>query len=228
MEREAMSCEVVREALPLLTGSDDSEAARVRTHVADCASCQELMESYQADEAALSALRAAQSDVPAGIMDGFSQGILDRIAHESAARPRGEVVAFEDVRRSNLRWLAAAAAVLLAVTTAVVSRSSLEATPQPVVAEQAVEPTASPEPMQLASDPLAPLPAPSVRDDAPMPARRVNRAAPADVMPAGGGRPSMGAGNADLEELMRQALPGLQRFFQPPQRPAERDDEVSF
>jgi hypothetical protein len=228
MEREAMSCEVVREALPLLTGSDDSEAERVRAHVSDCASCRELMESYQADEAALGALRAAQSEAPAGIMQGFSQGVLDRIAHESAARPRGEVIALEDVRRSNLRWLAAAAAVLLAVTTAVVSRSPLEPALEPVVAEQPVTPTATPADVQIAAEPLAPLPAPAVRDDAPMPARRVGRAAPADVMPAGGGRSPMGAGSADLEELMRQALPGLQRFFQPPQRPAERDDEVSF
>ena len=81
---------------------------------------------------------------------------------------------------------------------------------------------------QLAAENLAPLPAPTVTDKAPMPMRRINRAANPDVLPADGrGRAPRGPNAMELEELMQRALPGLRRFFPPPERP-DRDGEVSF
>lgn len=230
MEREAMSCEVVRETLPLLSGADEAEASRVREHVAGCEPCRELMESYQADAVALGALRDAQQGA-APIMAGFTEDLFDRITHESSAQPRGQVIAFEQ-RTSTMRWLAAAAAVLLIVTVGLIANVPVQPAGPGSLAEQDAQPAASveaPAPApQLASEDLAPLPAVDA-DTAPMPRRRIGRATNPEVLPADGrGRGPRGARAVELDEALQRMLPGLRHLFQPPERPGDRDGEVSF
>jgi len=81
-----MSCEKVREALPLLPGDENDEAEAVRAHTAECADCRELLEAYEADGRALADCAAART-VPAGLMDGFADAVMAGIERSDRDRP---------------------------------------------------------------------------------------------------------------------------------------------
>lgn len=212
-----MSCDDLRQALPLLPGTHPDDEARVRAHAAACEACGELLRAYEGDERVLATLQQAPRPAPA-ILDGFTASVMARIAEEEQKKKKVALAASsapareaEVLRPAFGAWrLLAAAAVLLAVTLGVMSGRTpapvVESGPdlvssrptgvQPVV--PVVSPTTSPDP----------LPAPKRLDQAPMPLRRRGPIVPVGEGQRGGAR---GAGQGELLDAIEQLLPNLHR-----------------
>ncbi|MCO5171018.1 MAG: hypothetical protein M9894_32240 [Planctomycetes bacterium] len=214
-----MSCEDVRQALPLLPGTHPDDAARVRAHAAGCGGCAELLEAYDGDDRALSALRLG---APAAPLDGFTAQVMARIAQEErrpAAPPRPLEAAILPFGES-LRRLAAAAAVLLAIAVGLLAggppavEPDLQATaPTPPPQQQApveVTPVAQQPGQQLATTPelAAPRRFTLDRDPAPMPLRRRGPVVPVDEGRRGA---RGGQGGGELLEAIEEVLPDFHR-----------------
>jgi hypothetical protein len=219
MGRVVMSCDDVRQALPLLPGTDVEHAARVRAHAVSCETCGELLRTFEADDRLLAAARLDRR-APA-VMDGFTASVMARLASEqrrvtpapAVTPPAGGIV----LRPVFFRALAAAAAVLVAVGLGVSTR------PGPVVSDEqtvrpsefAVAPRAGDDrlrPLPIVDVASDPLPAPRLeRDPAPMPQRR--RGGP--VVPVDeGSRRNAGRGRVpgqqgDLFDVLEKVLPNL-------------------
>ena len=246
MGRVAMSCDDVRQALPLLPGTDAEHAARVRAHAVACETCGELLRTFEADDRLLAAARLDRR-APA-VMDGFTAQVMARIADEQKRRPVAvpapSVAATPPpagivLRPAFFRALAAAAAVLVAVGVGLASRpgpSSVLQDERPVGSPtfaSATSPADEPRalPVDLASDPL---PAPRLeRDPAPMPLRaRRGPVVPVDQASTGrrDARAPRGLGasqQGDLFEYLEKVLPNLhQRMMK--ELGEEKGREVRF
>lgn len=231
MGRVAMSCNDVRQGLPLLPGADPEHTARIRTHAAGCETCGELVRAYEADDRQLAAVKSDRR-VPDGVLDGFTASVMAKIAEEQrkrvaapasapvASRQAAPAVGGAILRPSFGPWrfvAAAAAAVLLAVG---VDLSGALRGPAPAPLANAVDtpttpsdvPGAAPLPV-FTSNPGEALPAPArlERDPAPMPLRR--RGGPIVPVDQGGrrdgGRGGAGTGQQDLLNLIDEVLPNL-------------------
>lgn len=232
MGRVAMSCEDLRRALPLLPGTHTDDQARARAHAAGCEACAELLVAYEADDQALSALREGERQAPA-ILDGFTASVMARIAAEQprVALPPREAQVLRPVFGEGLRRVAAAAAVLLAVTLGVMSGRVDDAAPSPAPSEGlAAGPGAGASagvelvstgptqavPVGVPTTRPEPLPAPRRdRDLAPMPQRRRGPIVPVGQGQAPRGRTLGGANQpgaqGELLEAIEQFLPNLHR-----------------
>jgi hypothetical protein len=229
-----MSCNDVRQGLPLLPGADPEHTARIRAHALACETCGELVRAYEADDRQLSAVKSDRR-VPDGVLDGFTASVMARIAEEQRKRVAAPAsVAPSSVAASPqaapagavLRpdfgaWrlvAAVAAAVVLAV--GIDLSGGLGSGPTPAPLANAVDTTVAPgegpgvvgAPLPVfTSNPVEALPAPArlERDPAPMPLRR--RGGP--IVPVdqggrrGGGRGA--AGQQDLLNLIDEVLPNL-------------------
>lgn len=218
MGRVAMSCEDVRQALPLLPGTHPDDAARVRAHAAGCGGCAELLEAFDADDRALSALRLAPASAP---LDGFTAEVMARLAaapREAEERRPGRAAilrpfAGHPALAEGLPRLAAAAAVLLAVAVGLLVggpaavepdlRATAPAPTPPRQQQTVVEVT------PVAATPLAaPRRMPLDRDPAPMPLRRRGPVVPVDEGRRG---TRGGAGGGELLEAIEEVLPDFHR-----------------
>lgn len=229
MGRVAMSCNDVRQGLPLLPGADPEHTARIRAHALACETCGELVRAYEADDRQLSAVKSDRR-VPDGVLDGFTASVMARIAEEQRKRvaapasvpaspqavPAGGAVLRPDFGAWRL-VAAVAAAVVLAV--GIDLSGGLSSGPTPAPLANALDTTVAPgegpgvgAPLPVfTSNPVEALPAPArlERDPAPMPLRR--RGGP--IVPVdqggrrGGGRGA--AGQQDLLNLIDEMLPNL-------------------
>ncbi len=234
MGRVAMSCDDLRQALPLLPGTHPDDEARLRAHAAGCSACGDLLRAYDVDDRVLSTLRQAERAAPA-IMDGFTASLMAKLAEEdqtkvatpavaSTPAPAREAEILRPAFGESLRRLAVAAAVLLAVTVGVMSDrvdgparapgpvSTLPTAPAPLELAEATQPVV---PVMSPTTSPDPLPAPRRVDAAPMPQRRRGPIVPVGEGAAGRrdlGRGSRGAGGqGELLDAIEQFLPNLHR-----------------
>lgn len=110
-----MSCEHVREQLPLEPGQTGEDSAR--RHLEDCGPCSLLQEAYDADAAALAAYGAAIRDGEAPV------GLTDAVLAEIGGQAPGAAPLFPEPAGVVVRptfstggWLSAAAALLVGVS----------------------------------------------------------------------------------------------------------------
>jgi len=110
------TCRSIRDLLPLHAGGDltPDEAARVDGHLHACLSCFREFREHATMRGRLGVL--AEEPLPQGVLDGFTEEVMARIAVD-AGGPAAELPAARRVRLElpPVR-LAAAAAVLLAVS----------------------------------------------------------------------------------------------------------------
>jgi hypothetical protein len=195
MGRVVMSCEDVRQALPLLSGTSPDEAARVRAHALACEGCALLLRAYEQDDRVLAAASGAR--VAAPVMTGFTGELMARIAAEERVRraPPLPLLLRPTVRAA----MAMAAAVLLTIALALSSDRAVEApAPPPQVADR--QPTVGPPAVQIEA-----LPAPRLdREQVPMPVRRGR----GPVVPVdGGSRGARGPSPEELIDMIEGVLP---------------------
>lgn len=233
MGRVAMSCNDVRQGLPLLPGADPEHTARIRAHALACEACGELVRAYEADDRQLSAVKSDRR-VPDGVLDGFTASVMARIADEQRKRvaapahvapsqqavPVGGVVLRPDF--GAWRLVAAVAAALVVAVGIDLSGGLGGGASGPAPLANAVDATVAPgegpgvvAPLPVftsnpTSTPAEALPAPArlERDPAPMPLRRRGPIVPVDQ----GGRRGAGRGGAgqqDLMNLIDEVLPNL-------------------
>lgn len=111
-----MSCEHVREQLPLEPGQTGEDS--VRQHLEDCGPCSLLQEAYEADAAALTAYGEALHAGPAplaGLADAVMAAVGDDLPGAAPLHPEPEGV----LVRPNFKiagWLSAAAALLVGIS----------------------------------------------------------------------------------------------------------------
>lgn len=219
MGRVAMSCDDLRQALPLLPGTHPDDEARVRQHALECGACADLLRAYEADDRVFGALQQGERKAPA-VLDGFTASVMARIAAEPSTRaapivspPTREAELLRPAFGEVVRRLAVAAAVLLAVTVGVMSRSDSTApAPQPqpdLVANHTSEVTQPVVPVVSPTTSPDPLPAPRRLDSAPMPQRRRGPIVP--VGEGGARRGPAGPGQGELLDAIEQFLPNLHR-----------------
>lgn len=74
-----MDCKRVRQILPLYAGCDidDQQAEILREHIASCARCAKLLESYRANIALLATL--GKEEAPAGTFENFYADLREKI-----------------------------------------------------------------------------------------------------------------------------------------------------
>lgn len=228
MGRVAMSCDDLRQALPLLPGTHPDDEARVRAHAVECEACGDLLRAYEGDGRVLSTLQQGERKAPP-ILDGFTASVMARIAEEQKTRaapvvsvapattPPGEA---ELLRPAfGLRQLAVAAAVLLAVAVGLSSGPVETPAPTPGPGQLAVRPDGSDTeltqpvvPVMSPTTSPVPLPAPRRVDAAPMPQRRRGPIVPVGEgsgrdLGRGGRVPAQG----ELLDAIEQFLPNLHR-----------------
>lgn len=229
MGRVAMSCNDVRQGLPLLPGADPEHTARMRAHALACEACNDLVRAYEADDRQLSAVKSDRR-VPAGVLDGFTASVMARIAEEQRKRVATPVapasapmpsttelapaVGGAILRPSFGAWrLVAAVAAAVVIAVGIDLSGGLRGTTTPVA--NAVDPTTTPSepaplPTFVSTGEALPAPARLERDPAPMPLRR--RGGPIVPVDQGGGRRDGrggGAGQQDLLNLIDEVLPNL-------------------
>ncbi len=150
------TCRSIRDLLPLHAGGDlqPDEAVRVDEHLHACLACFREFREHASMRGRLGVL--AEEPLPRGVLDGFTEEVMARIAVD-AGGPAAELPAARRGRSAPPVRLAAAAAVLLAVSAWMTWQADLLGAPGELPRAGRPGP-ASPRPEVLAEAPPAAAP----------------------------------------------------------------------